>query len=434
MSEPGDRTDQPFPLRRHFRRRILPLLAAFVAMLVGLTALGARQAMESIYLDLAQRRAAAVARAVAADAPAAWQALLGGRLADPAARGLADALHKAFADKVAELQLLKLKVYDLDRRTIYDTDPSGIGKVEAGDALRGVIERGAASAVDHVETDGTRVYELYVPLLDAQGKVQVVFELYEPIDRLNAILARAAAAPLIVPGTLMAALLIGLWHLVGRAQADIDARTAAMSALRRRIETFVSASAKDAARGAGAGGAIPSRRLKLCLLYSDVRSFTGFAEDNPPEAVVGFLNRLMTIQVRAVRERGGDVDKLIGDALLARFDGDGAARRAVAAAQAIIEQCAAAGLPRQVGIGVHTGEVVSGAVGPEERRDFTVIGDGVNVAARLCSAAAAGEIVADEATAAASGAAGFGAAETLRVKGRHEALTVRRWRMTQNTA
>jgi class 3 adenylate cyclase len=291
-----------------------------------------------------------------------------------------------------------------------------------------VIERGAPSAVAHVEPDGTRVYELYVPLLDAGGRVQAVFELYEPIDRLNAILARAAIAPLVVPGVLMAALLAALWHLVGRAQGEIDARTAAMRELRRRIETFVSSSAKDAARGAGAGGAIPSRRVRLCLLYSDVRDFTGFAEDHPPEAVVGFLNRLMTIQVRAVRERGGDVDKLIGDALLARFDGADAPRRAVEAAEAILRQCAAADLPRRVGIGIHAGEVVSGAIGPEERRDFTVIGDGVNVAARLCAAAAAGEIVADAAVAAACGGRGFGPAETLRVKGRHEPLSARRWR------
>jgi class 3 adenylate cyclase len=434
MTEAGERGDQPFPLRRHFRRRILPLLAVFVIVLAGLTALGARQAMESVYLDLAQRRAETIASAVSAAAPQAWQALLSGRPAGSGAGDVTGALHKAFTTEAAELHLLKLKVYDLNRRTIYDTDPAGIGKVEAGAALKGVIERGAASAVAHVEPDGAQVYELYVPLLDAQGKVQVVFELYEPIDRLNAILARAAVAPLIVPGALMAALLAALWHLVGRAQGEIDARAAAMRELRRRIETFVSLSAKDAARGAGAGGAIPSRRVKLCLLHSDVRDFTGFAEDNPPEAVVGFLNRLMTIQVRAVRQRGGDVDKLIGDALLARFDGGDAGRSAVAAAQAILRQCAAADLPRRVGIGIHAGEVVSGAIGPEERRDFTVIGDGVNVAARLCAAAAAGEIVADAAIAEASGAAGFGAAETLRVKGRHEALSVRRWRAARDTA
>ncbi len=428
MTEPRDLEDQPFPLRRHFRRRILPLLAAFIAVLVGLTAFAARHAMEAIYLDLAQRRAEAVARAVSAAAPEAWRSLLSGRLAGDAAQELTDALRKAFADKVAELQLLKLKVYDLDRRTIYDTDASGIGKVEAGAALLGVIERGEAAAVAHVESDGTEVYELYVPLLDAHGKIQVVFELYEPIGRLNAILARAAAAPLIVPGVLMAILVAGLWHLVGRAQADIDARTAATVALRRRIETFISSSAKQAAHGAGTGGTIASRRLTLCLLYTDVRSFTGFAEDSPPEAVVGFLNRLMTIQVHAVRDHGGDVDKLIGDAMLARFDGADAAARAVAAARAIVLACAEAALPRRVGVGIHTGPVVSGAVGPEERRDFTVIGDGVNIAARLCSSAAEGEIVADADTARASGETGFGPAEMLRVKGRHEPLSVRRWR------
>jgi hypothetical protein len=135
MSESGE-SDQPFPLRRRFRRRILPLLAVFVAVLAGLTALGARQAMESVYLDLAQRRAEAIASAVSAAAPEAWRALLAGRLSGPGAADPAGALHKAFATEVAELHLLKLKVYDLERRTIYDTDPAGIGKVEAGAALR----------------------------------------------------------------------------------------------------------------------------------------------------------------------------------------------------------------------------------------------------------------------------------------------------------
>ncbi len=409
------------------------MLAVFVAVLVGLTVLSARQAMETIYLNLAQRRAETVARAVAADAPTAWSALLHGSVADSSAPAIAAALHKAFSEKVAELQLVKLKVYDLNRRVIYDTDPTGIGKVEEGAALRDVIAYGTGSAVEHVESDGTLVYELYVPLLDANGKVHVVFELYEPIDRLNSILARAAVAPVVVPGALMLMLLLGLWHLVGRAQAEIDERTAAMRTLRQRIETFVSASAKDAAHGASPEGVIVSRRLSLCLLYSDVRSFTSFAEDNPPEAVIGFLNQLMTIQVRTVRQFGGDVDKLIGDALLARFEGKGAATRAIAAAKAILEQCAAAALPRQIGIGIYSGEVVSGAIGPEERRDFTVIGDSVNVAARLCASAKAGEIVADGATAT-DGGGGLGPPEPLQVKGRQESLLVRRWSVARGRA
>ncbi|TAJ38731.1 MAG: adenylate/guanylate cyclase domain-containing protein [Reyranella sp.] len=419
MSDLRTLEEQPFPLRRHFRRRIVPFLVLFIAALVALTVFGARQATEAIYLDLAQRRADTIARAVSNAAPAAWLDLMAGRGTDSAE------LHKAFADEVHELKLIRLKVYDLRRRTIYDSVPQGEGRIEEGPALRAVIERAGPSAVPRVEPDGTAVYELYVPLLDGQGRVQAVFELYEPIDRIDGILARATAAPLIVPAVLMALLVAALWRLVSRAQHDIDARTRAMVALRRRIESFVSARATEAARGTDSGGTIPSRRLVLSLLYSDVRAFTGFAEASSPEAVVAFLNQLMTIQVRAVHDHGGDVDKLIGDALLAHFSGEDAAQRAVAAARAILEACAAANLPRQVGIGVFTGDVVAGAIGPAERRDYTVVGDSVNVAARLCAAAHGGELVV--AAADLADGDGFGAVEILYVKGRRDPLPVRRW-------
>ena len=420
MSDLRTLEEQPFPLRRRFRHRILPFLILFIAVLVGLTVYGARQATEAIYLDLAQRRADTIARAVSSAAPAAWLDLMAGRATD------SSELHKAFADEVHELKLIRLKVYDLRRQTIYDSVAEGIGKIEEGPALRAAIDRAGPSAISRVEPDGTAVYELYVPLFDDRGRVQAVFELYEPIDRLDGILARATAVPLIVPMVLMALLVTALWRLVSRAQDDIDARTQAMVALRRRIESFVSTRATQAARGTDDSGTIPSRRLVLSLLYSDVRAFTGFAESNSPEAVVAFLNRLMTIQVRAVHDYGGDVDKLIGDALLAHFGGDDGAARAVAAARAILEACAGAGLPREVGIGVFTGEVVAGAIGPAERRDYTVVGDSVNVAARLCAAASGGELV----VAAADLAEGsdFAAVETLYVKGRRDPLSVRRWR------
>lgn len=353
--------EQPFPLRRLFKRWIVPFLVLFIVVLVALTVVGARQATEAIYLDLAQRRADTIARAVSAAAPGAWAALMAGDEVRSAE------LHKAFAEEVNELKLIRLKVYDLRRKTIYDSVPEGVGKVEEGPALRAAIERAGPSAVARVEPDGTAVYELYVPLLDGAGRVQAVFELYEPIDHLDEILARATAVPLVVPGVLLVILVATLWQLVRRAQGDIDARTAAMISLRERIESFVSARARHAARGSGEGGAIPSRRLSLGLLYSDVRAFTSFAEDSSPEAVVEFLNRLMTIQVRIVRAHGGDVDKMIGDALLAHFGGADATTHAVAAGRAILVACEEADLPRRVGIGVFTGEVVAGAIGPPER-------------------------------------------------------------------
>ncbi len=423
MSDPRLLTDQPFPLRKLFKRRNVPVLVLFILALVSLSIVGARQAAEAIYLDLAQQRADTIGRAVAAAAPEAWASLMAGQDVR------SDDLRKAFADEVHELKLIRLKVYDLQRKTIYDSGSEAIGKVEVGAALKSAIERAAPSAVARIEPDGMAVYELYVPLFDRDGRIQAVFELYEPIDHLDEILARATAAPLVIPGILFVVLVATIWSLVRRAQADIDSRTAAMISLRERVESFVSARARSAAKKGHDGAGIRSQRLSLALLYSDVRAFTSLAETSEPEAVVEFLNRLMTIQVRIVGEHHGDVDKLIGDALLAHFSGDGARERGIAAARDILVACENAGLPRKVGIGLFAGDVVAGAIGPEERRDYTVVGDSVNVAARLCGAAAAGELVA--AAECVIDDDGLGPVETLHAQGRREPLSVRRWRVRQ---
>jgi adenylate cyclase len=143
------------------------------------------------------------------------------------------------------------------------------------------------------------------------------------------------------------------------------------------------------------------------VLFCDLRGFTAFAERTPPEEVVATLNEFFTSVTQWVRGCGGFVDKFIGDALLvvfglfdtgARIDGgdrpaqdDAGARTAVDCALGIRERLldlnrlrAAACKPElSVAMAIHTGEVLAGLIGAEDRHEYTVIGDTVNSAARL---------------------------------------------------
>lgn len=422
-------SDAPFPLKGTFRRRILPGLAVFILVLVGLTALTGQWVMRSVYLELAERRADVIARAIREDVPDAWTELVAGTLGPdrPAWEGFAAVL----LDEEHELGLVKLKAYDLEARLLYASGGGTPGKVEDNPAIRRILADGRSTIVPKTYPGGLDLYEFYVPVRDERGRLLGIFELYEPVDYLDGIVLSESVPLTVLPALLFLVLVMALDRLVSKAQTDIDRRTEMLKSLRARLETFVSKSAVDAARGTAAGEDIPSQRIRCTLLYSDVRDFTGFSESNSPERVVRFLNDLMGVQVAAVEAQGGDVDKMIGDALLARFDGDDAPARALAAARAIQADMDQGFLPRGVGIGLFTGDVVSGAIGPAARRDFTVIGDSVNAAARLCSAAQTGEIVADHETLTSAGAGDFGPDEVLQVKGRREGIAARRLPISQ---
>ncbi len=129
------------------------------------------------------------------------------------------------------------------------------------------------------------------------------------------------------------------------------------------------------------------------------------------------LNRI-TVQTDIVEEHQGDVDKFIGDALVAVFEGDEMETRAVQCAVKITSamQDLLMKFPDynlHVGIGIASGEVVVGAMGARERMDFTVLGSTVNLSARLCSKADPGQVLLDQATRDASGDLDGVAFETL---------------------
>ena len=150
-------------------------------------------------------------------------------------------------------------------------------------------------------------------------------------------------------------------------------------------------------------------RRPIAILFSDIRGFTAMAESMGPDAIAHLLSEYFTEMVELIFEHGGTLDKFIGDAIMALWgaptarpdDADRALRAAIAMQQTIAElnrRWAGAGRPEiGVGIGINYGDVFAGNIGSHRRLEYTVIGDAVNVANRLCSEAAAGEILVSEA-------------------------------------
>ncbi|WP_183096387.1 adenylate/guanylate cyclase domain-containing protein [Nocardioides stalactiti] len=127
--------------------------------------------------------------------------------------------------------------------------------------------------------------------------------------------------------------------------------------------------------------------VDVSIMFCDVRGFTSYAERAPATEVVATLNRLFSVMVPIVDRHGGHVDKFIGDGLLAVFGApevfEDHADRAFAAAREIVEATASIGTGLSVAAGVNTGRVVAGSIGGAGRLNFSVIGDAVNVAARV---------------------------------------------------
>jgi adenylate cyclase len=149
-------------------------------------------------------------------------------------------------------------------------------------------------------------------------------------------------------------------------------------------------------------------RRQVAVLFSDIRGFTSLAETMNPDDVARLLTEYFTVMVEIVFEHGGTLDKFMGDALMALWgaplsredDADRATRAAVAMQRALRrlnDDWRRHGRPvLSAGMGICAGDVFAGNIGSERRLEYTVIGDTVNVAERLCSEAGPGEILVSE--------------------------------------
>jgi len=141
----------------------------------------------------------------------------------------------------------------------------------------------------------------------------------------------------------------------------------------------------------GGGVAAEGEAREVCVMFLDIRDFTAFARRRTPAEVVDFLNRAFAFMIEAVDRHHGIINKFLGDGFMAIFGAPlsdpSASAHAVEAARAILgeidRRAAADDGALRVGIGLHSGVAITGNIGSPRRKEFTVIGDIVNLASRI---------------------------------------------------
>jgi adenylate cyclase len=176
---------------------------------------------------------------------------------------------------------------------------------------------------------------------------------------------------------------------------DISTEKRVKTTMARYMDPVIAARMLD---GDGEAALLGGTSTRATILFSDIRSFTTLSEELGAQGTVAFLNEYFTLMVDCVFREGGMLDKFIGDAIMAAFGlpiaHDDDEDRAVRAAIAMIRTCRRwsrervqrGQRPVEMGIGLNTDMIVSGNIGSAKRVDYTLIGDGVNLASRLESA------------------------------------------------
>jgi adenylate cyclase len=239
----------------------------------------------------------------------------------------------------------------------------------------------------------------------------------------------AMCVPMIVQGEVLGAIHVSSMSLAGAyeekdlgllaaiaqpaalavANARLRLKIEEETAMRHELSRFLSpALVEKAVRNELAFGKTGDK-VQATVMFADIRGFTTISDGAAPEAVVSMLNEYFDAMVEVVFAYGGTLDKFLGDGLMAVWgtpvqspdDAARAVRAAVGMREALdrtvnTARIARGEAPLKTGYGVATGMVIAGAMGARRRQDFTVIGDTVNLASRLCSAAAPGQVLIDE--------------------------------------
>jgi two-component system sensor histidine kinase ChiS len=202
----------------------------------------------------------------------------------------------------------------------------------------------------------------------------------------------------------------------------------------RLLREYVSTATLAEVRSQLESGERPTAHIRdLTVLCLDVVGYTGFAERHTPVEAAALLNNLFAICDVITRECNGDIDKFIGDAVMAVFvDANDAVRAAIKILSGLADfnrsRVRQAKEEVRVRIGINSGPVMQGVIGTSERKDVTVIGDVVNTASRIEGATEPMGLNISEATyARLRDGSGFERHQTVQVKNRREPVTMYRY-------
>jgi adenylate cyclase len=152
------------------------------------------------------------------------------------------------------------------------------------------------------------------------------------------------------------------------------------------------------------------RQTEVTMLFSDIRGFTTMSDGRPPQEIVNTLNEYFEVMVDILFKYSGTLDKFVGDEIIGLFGApiaiDDAPYKAVACALAMLQaleefnrtRAAENQAPIRIGVGINTGNVITGSIGSTRALQYTAIGDAMNVASRLVNVAGSGEIIISEDT------------------------------------
>ena len=293
--------------------------------------------------------------------------------------------------------IFRVKAWSADGTIVWSDESEEVGQKFPGDpplveALTGAAayELGESEKAENVsEKDKGSLLQVYTPVLK-DGRAVGVIELYEANRDLFAQIARNT---LFVEGLVAAsglvlylALFAIFYQAYRRQRRAIEDRNRVMGVFGQHVSPEV------VNRLLSQSFDQDGELREVCLMFLDIRNFTSYTEKSAPAEVVEYLNSLFEFMVDCVNRNQGIVNKFLGDGFMAVFGAplpdERNCHHALKAAIEILNELARfnarrGGDPTRVGIGLHAGSAITGTIGSAQRREYTIVGDTVNVARRI---------------------------------------------------